>query len=90
MCGRILRNVINDGLLFFFRGKFAVVWHAKHIKTGKEYAAKVVKKRRRGKSVKPEVIHECAVLEHCAHSPYIVDLFEVFEDDHEMVLILEL
>ncbi|OWA51817.1 Serine/threonine-protein kinase 17A [Hypsibius exemplaris] len=71
-------------------GKFAVCWHARHRKTGKEYAAKIVKKRRRGKAIKPEVIHEIAVLESCSHSPYIVNLYEVYEDDAEMVLILEL
>ena len=74
----------------YYRGKFAVCWYAKHRKTGKEYAAKIVKKRRRGKAVKPEVIHEIAVLESCSHCPYIVNLYEVFEDDVEMVLILEL
>ena len=75
---------------FFYRGKFAIVYHATHRESGKQYAAKVVKKRRRGKTVKPEVVHEIVVLESCAHSPYIVNLYEVFEDDHDFTLILEL
>ncbi|XP_063790212.1 serine/threonine-protein kinase 17B isoform X2 [Pseudophryne corroboree] len=71
------------------RGKFAVVRRCTENATGKEFAAKFLKKRRRGKDCRAEIIHEIAVLELAKSNLRIVDLHEVYETSHEIILILE-
>ncbi|XP_056391742.1 serine/threonine-protein kinase 17B isoform X2 [Hyla sarda] len=71
------------------RGKFAVVRRCTERTTGREFAAKFLKKRRRGKDCRAEIIHEIAVLEIAKINPHIVDLHEVYETSHEIILILE-
>uniref|UniRef100_A0A8C5QTT4 non-specific serine/threonine protein kinase n=1 Tax=Leptobrachium leishanense TaxID=445787 RepID=A0A8C5QTT4_9ANUR len=71
------------------RGKFAVVRKCTEKCTGRVYAAKFLKKRRRGKDSRPEIIHEIAVLELAKPCPHIVDLYEVYETGHEIILVLE-
>jgi len=74
----------------FARGKYATVRRCRHRQTGRQYAAKFLKKRRRSTDLRPEILHEIAVLEACKQSSRIVRLHEVFESSHEMVLLLEL
>ncbi|XP_056593699.1 serine/threonine-protein kinase 17A [Triplophysa dalaica] len=71
------------------RGKFAVVRKCVEKSTGKEYAAKYMRKRRKGQDCRTEIIHEIAVLELAAASPRVVNLHEVYEMTSEMVLVLE-
>ncbi|KAJ7345506.1 hypothetical protein JRQ81_001456 [Phrynocephalus forsythii] len=71
------------------RGKFAVVRKCIATSTGQEYAAKFLKKRRRGQDCKAEVLHEIAVLELTKPSPHVVDLHEVYETTNEIILVLE-
>ncbi|XP_053554544.1 serine/threonine-protein kinase 17B [Bombina bombina] len=71
------------------RGKYAVVWKCIEKSTGKEYAAKFLKKRRRGQDCRTEIMHEIAVLELAKPSLRIVDLYEVYETGHEIILVLE-
>ncbi|XP_075036046.1 serine/threonine-protein kinase 17B [Mixophyes fleayi] len=71
------------------RGKFAVVRRCTEKATGREFAAKFLKKRRRGKDCRAEIIHEIAVLELAKSNSRIVDLHEVFETSHEIILVLE-
>ncbi|XP_020368770.1 serine/threonine-protein kinase 17B-like [Rhincodon typus] len=71
------------------RGKFAVVRKCIEMATGKEYAAKFMKKRRRGLDCKADIIHEIAVLEMAKSNPRVVDLYEVYETTHEIILVLE-
>ncbi|XP_067843874.1 serine/threonine-protein kinase 17B-like [Heptranchias perlo] len=71
------------------RGKFAVVKKCVEIATGKEYAAKFLKKRRRGLDCKAEIIHEIAVLEMAKSNQRVVDLYEVYETTNEIILVLE-
>ncbi|XP_038645043.1 LOW QUALITY PROTEIN: serine/threonine-protein kinase 17B-like [Scyliorhinus canicula] len=71
------------------RGKFAVVKKCIEKATGKEYAAKFLKKRRRGLDCKADIIHEIAVLELTKSNPRVVDLHEVYETTNEIILILE-
>uniref|UniRef100_A0A1B6LEG9 non-specific serine/threonine protein kinase n=1 Tax=Graphocephala atropunctata TaxID=36148 RepID=A0A1B6LEG9_9HEMI len=74
----------------FARGKYATVRRCRDRKTGRQYAAKFLRKRRRSTDLRPEILHEVAVLEACRETPRVVRLHEVFESTHEMVLLLEL
>ncbi len=72
-----------------FRGKFAVVKLCKHKKNGNNYAAKFLRKRRKGKDCRHEVLHEIAMLEVAMLHPRLVDLVEVYETSHELILVTE-
>ncbi|KAK7124108.1 hypothetical protein R3I93_022271 [Phoxinus phoxinus] len=71
------------------RGKFAVVRKCVEKSTGKEFAAKYMRKRRKGQDCRTEIIHEIAVLELAGACPRVVNLHEVYEMASEMVLVLE-
>lgn len=71
------------------RGKFAVVKRCVEKATGKAFAAKFLKKRRRGRDCRAEVIHEMAVLEMARNNPRVVNLHAAYETDHDVVLMLE-
>nr|CAD7570750.1 unnamed protein product [Timema californicum] len=75
---------------YLYRGKYAAVRRCRERATGQQYAAKFLRKRRRSTDLRPEILHEVAVLEACASSPRIVRLHQVFESAHEMILLLEL
>ncbi|XP_038241484.1 serine/threonine-protein kinase 17A-like isoform X1 [Dermochelys coriacea] len=70
-------------------GKFAVVKKCQEKATGREFAAKFLRKRRRGEDCRLDIINEIAVLELAARSPHVVDLHEVYETPTEIVLVLE-
>lgn len=74
----------------FARGKYAAVRRCKHRSSGQQFAAKFLRKRRRSADLRPEILHEVAVLDACASSSRIVRLHQVFESAHEMILLLEL
>ncbi|XP_069839693.1 serine/threonine-protein kinase 17B [Dendropsophus ebraccatus] len=82
-------NIYSMDTNLLGRGKFAVVRRCTEKATGREFAAKFLKKRRRGKDCRAEIIHEIAVLEMAKSNPRIVDLYEVYETSNEMILILE-
>lgn len=71
------------------RGKFAIVKMCMEKSTGTEYAAKFLKKRRKGQDCRVEVLHEIAVLELTNTSHRIINLHQVYETLTEMVLVLE-
>ncbi|XP_048108660.1 serine/threonine-protein kinase 17A-like isoform X1 [Alosa alosa] len=71
------------------RGKFGVVRRCVEKHTGIEYAAKFVRKRRKGQDCRGEVIHEVAALELTRACPRVINLHEVYETASEMVLLLE-
>lgn len=71
------------------RGKFAVVKRCVEKSTGKVFAAKFLKKRRRGRDCRAEVIHEMAVLEMNRNNARVVNLYAAYETDHDIVLVLE-
>ncbi|KAF4086713.1 hypothetical protein AMELA_G00087490 [Ameiurus melas] len=71
------------------RGKFAVVKKCVDKATGKEFAAKFVRKRRRGRDCRAEVIHELAVLEAARCNPRIINLHAAYENEHDIILLLE-
>ncbi|KAM8856465.1 serine/threonine-protein kinase 17B isoform 2-T2 [Spinachia spinachia] len=71
------------------RGKFAVVRRCVEKATGKVFAAKFLRKRRRGRDCRAEVIHEMAVLETARNNARVVNLHSAYETDHDIVLLLE-
>nr|XP_033774848.1 serine/threonine-protein kinase 17A-like isoform X1 [Geotrypetes seraphini] len=71
------------------RGKFAVVKKCVDKSTGKEYAAKFLRKRRKGEDCRMDIINEIAILEMAKFSPHVVDLREVYETNSELILVLE-
>ncbi|TRY59804.1 hypothetical protein DNTS_035233 [Danionella cerebrum] len=71
------------------RGKFAVVKKCVEKTTGKEHAAKFLKKRRKGQDCRGDILNEIAVLESADMSPYVVALHEVYETTTEIILVLE-
>ncbi|XP_058390664.1 serine/threonine-protein kinase 17A isoform X2 [Diceros bicornis minor] len=71
------------------RGKFAVVRKCTEKDSGKEFAAKFMRKRRKGQDCRMEIIHEIAVLELAQDSPWVINLHEVYETPSEMILVLE-
>ena len=74
----------------FARGKFATVKHCLHRQSKRPFAAKCIKKRRRGQDVSLEIFHEVRVLMLASSCPRVIQLYSVFETSHEFVLILEL
>ncbi|KAI5709967.1 hypothetical protein M8J75_004595 [Diaphorina citri] len=71
-------------------GKYATVRRCRDRKNGTQYAAKFLRKKRRSTDLKAEILHEVAVLEACRCNSRIVQLHQVFESSHDMILLLEL
>ncbi|XP_075886679.1 serine/threonine-protein kinase 17B [Nelusetta ayraudi] len=71
------------------RGKFAVVKRCVEKATGKVFAAKFLRKRRRGRDCRAEVTHEMAVLEATRNNMRVVNLHAAHETEHDVVLVLE-
>lgn len=54
--------------------------------TGQEYAAKFLKKRRRGQDFhRAEILHEIAVLELAKSCPHVINLHEIYENTSEII-----
>lgn len=60
-----------------------------HIETKQTVAAKYIKKRRRGKTCREEILREVVMLENAISHPRLVQLLEVFETSTELILITE-
>ncbi|KAL3831373.1 hypothetical protein ACJMK2_023126 [Sinanodonta woodiana] len=71
------------------RGKFAVVKRCVNKETGEEVAAKIIRKRRRGKTCREEILREVVMLEMALDHPRLVQLKEVYETQNELTLITE-
>ncbi|KAF7247820.1 Serine/threonine-protein kinase 17A [Varanus komodoensis] len=71
------------------RGKFAVVKKCVKKETEKEFAAKFMRKRRKGQDCRMEIIHEIAVLELAQRNHWVINLHEIYETPTEMILVLE-
>ena len=78
---------------FCFSGSFAEVKQVVHFETKKAYAGKFIKKKRNKASrrgqLREHIEREVAVLCSLQHEN-IVQLHEVYENDREVILILEL
>lgn len=71
------------------RGKFAVVKKCTNHETQEVVAAKFIKKRRRGKTCRDEILREVVMLEMALDHPRLVNLKEVYETQTELILITE-
>uniref|UniRef100_A0A8C5RGN1 Serine/threonine-protein kinase 17A n=2 Tax=Elapidae TaxID=8602 RepID=A0A8C5RGN1_LATLA len=71
------------------KGKFAVVKKCINRQTEKEFAAKFMRKRRKGQDCRMDIIHEIAVLELAQCSQWVINLHEVYETPTEIILVLE-
>ncbi|KAI9539624.1 Serine/threonine-protein kinase 17A [Dissostichus eleginoides] len=71
------------------RGKFAVVKKCIEKATGRQCAAKFLRKRRKGQDCRMDILNEIAVLESAKANPYVVALYEVYETNNEIILVLE-
>ncbi|XP_047428365.1 serine/threonine kinase 17a like [Mugil cephalus] len=71
------------------RGKFAVVKKCIEKATGKQYAAKFLRKRRKGEDCRMDILNEIAVLESAKANPFVVALHDVYETNTEIILVLE-
>lgn len=85
----VLHRKVKIACPFLPRGKFAVVRQCISKSTGQEYAAKFLKKRRRGQDCRAEILHEIAVLELARSCPHVINLHEVYENTSEIILVLE-
>ncbi|XP_029052088.1 serine/threonine-protein kinase 17A-like [Osmia bicornis bicornis] len=74
----------------FARGKYATVRRCRERSSGRQWAAKFLRKRRRAQELRAEALHEVAVLDAAANCSRLVSLHQVFETTTEMVLVLEL
>jgi len=83
-------DVIYIFSLFVCRGKYATVRRCRERSSGRQWAAKFLRKRRRAQELRVEALHEVAVLDAAAHCSRLVSLHQVFETNTEMVLVLEL
>lgn len=72
------------------RGKFAIVKQCKEKTSGAHYAAKILKKRRRGKSVREDILMEIDIMRQGMDHNRIIKLYEVFESKNEFHIIIEL
>ena len=79
----------DDMMCVFFRGRFAVVRKCVDNTTGETFAAKVIRKRRRGKNCREEILREVVMLENAMVHPRLVKLREVFETPSELILVTE-
>ena len=80
----------GPGFLFACRGKFAIVKRCKEKRTGNQFAAKVLRKRRRGKSCREEILVEIDVMRQAMDHDRIIKLYQVFETENEFYIIIEL
>ena len=71
------------------RGKFAVVKRCRHNSSGFQYAAKCLRKRRKGKDCRQEILQEVVMLQTALLHPRLVDMVEVFETSHELIIVTE-
>ena len=71
------------------RGKFATVKRCRHKLTGLEYAAKFLRKRRKGKNCREELLQEVRMLEMARDHSRLVSLVDVYETNNELIIVTE-
>uniref|UniRef100_A0ABD2XCI7 Protein kinase domain-containing protein n=1 Tax=Trichogramma kaykai TaxID=54128 RepID=A0ABD2XCI7_9HYME len=87
----VAQQQIGKSVSYEKTGKYATVRRCRERSTGRQWAAKFLKKRRtRAQELRAEALHEVAVLDAAAHCTRLVTLHQVFETPTEMVLVLEL
>lgn len=61
-----------------------------HLASGEERAAKIQRKRRKAVDCRAEILQEIRMLETVRGHPNMIELIEVFESNHEIIIITEL
>jgi len=92
-----IENMINENKFekqFTFeselgRGKFATVKLCREHTTDRRYAAKVLRKRRRGADCRQEILTEAALLETVRGHQRFVGLVDVFESTTDIILVTD-
>lgn len=89
-----LRESYQHRSIGYFSGQFAVVKRVRELSTGFEFAAKFVRKKKciagkRGLK-REEILREADILSELAPHANIITLHDVFENKHEIILVLEL
>uniref|UniRef100_A0A182MW15 non-specific serine/threonine protein kinase n=1 Tax=Anopheles culicifacies TaxID=139723 RepID=A0A182MW15_9DIPT len=87
---RDINEVYQVADTWIAKGMYGIVRGAVSKQSGISYAAKFLRRRRRGQCCLSEINHEIAVLMLCADSDYVVKLHAVHETRSEIALILEL
>lgn len=71
-------------------GYFAEVRECVHKATNQKYAVKIIEKSTLGCSNMEDIRTEIAVLRRAGHHPNVVALIDMFEDDIEVYIVMEL
>ncbi|XP_052900261.1 calcium/calmodulin-dependent protein kinase type IV-like [Anopheles moucheti] len=87
---RDIHEVYQVADTWIAKGMYGIVRGAVSKQSGISYAAKFLRRRRRGQCCLSEINHEIAVLMLCADSDHVVKLQAVHETRSECALILEL
>ncbi|XP_053660083.1 caM kinase-like vesicle-associated protein [Anopheles marshallii] len=87
---RDINEVYQVADTWIAKGMYGIVRAAVSKQSGISYAAKFLRRRRRGQCCLSEINHEIAVLMLCADSDHVVKLQAVHETRSEFALILEL
>ena len=90
----LLKMKIKLTIFFYiFSGNFCTVRKCVHRETGITYAAKFSSRKRmvneKGVDCSMDILHEIAILSVCTDSNKIVHLKDVFQNRHEIILVLE-
>lgn len=80
------KSVVYDALLLAYSGAFGVVHRAVEKSTGRSFVAKFINTPY--PLDKNTVKNEINVMNHL-HHPKLLNLHDAFEDQHEMVMVLE-
>uniref|UniRef100_A0A8C4N4M0 non-specific serine/threonine protein kinase n=1 Tax=Eptatretus burgeri TaxID=7764 RepID=A0A8C4N4M0_EPTBU len=71
------------------RGKFAVVKQCVEIATGQAFAAKIMRKQRKGQDCRVDIVHEMSLLELARPCSRVIGLHDAYETHSEITLVLE-
>ena len=66
-----------------------MVKRCQHKASGLDYAAKFLRKRRKGKDCRQDILQEISMLEVALTHPRLIDMVEVFETVHELIIVTE-
>ncbi|KAL0268116.1 UNVERIFIED_CONTAM: hypothetical protein PYX00_010185 [Menopon gallinae] len=73
----------------FAKGLFASVRRCQSLDNGQSFAAKFSSREKYGEDCSAEIYHEIALLSLCGGGPRIVQIHDVFENEKEVILVME-
>jgi serine/threonine protein kinase len=72
--------------LTVLRGKFSIVYHARHKASGQEVAIKCID---RDSTTPDELVHEAMLIQMVEEHPGIIKILDVYEDPQKYYLVME-